>query len=83
VSNININNLTTTETKLDLLTDSEDYLQDLSEQRKVNIYGGATATATAVSTNGSMTCQATATASCNSNTCQIDALTVTCQNTSL
>jgi hypothetical protein len=40
---IDINNLTTTETELeelDLLADSEDYLQDLSEQEEFNTYGG-------------------------------------------
>jgi hypothetical protein len=40
---ININNLTTKETELqelDLFVDSEGYLQDLSEQEEINVYGG-------------------------------------------
>lgn len=41
---ININNLTDTELEeskeLDLLADSEHYLQELSEQEEINIIGG-------------------------------------------
>jgi hypothetical protein len=41
MSNININDLQATELeKLDLLADSEGYLQELSEQEKINISGG-------------------------------------------
>ncbi len=39
---IDINNLTTTksEEEFNLISDSEDYLQELSEQEEDNVYGG-------------------------------------------
>jgi hypothetical protein len=43
MDNININDLTTTETELeelDLLADYEDYLKEISNQEKDKIYGG-------------------------------------------
>ncbi len=54
---INIKDLKTTDTELEelnLLSNSEDYLKELSEQEEVNIYGGCTCVAIS---NGLIVCQ--------------------------